>query len=192
MTKTCSPAWLAVALLGLSSLGLAQIKKYTLDEMVAEMDNAVQGEIVDSHVFRVDHPVDGPELYFTTLTIQGRSLVDGVPLTVDVTYHGGFLSQDEGVHNSEAPAADDVRLGSQVVAFYTWTDNMGGGVAANALIAAHGGLYRTLQGPAGAVVLGRGEGYALQSNVQLTVLDAEVTRVFQETRRARRDGQDGR
>ena len=178
---------LSLSVLGLTAgLGLAQIKKYTLDEMVGEMDNAVYGEIVDRHVFRVDDPVDGPELYFTTLTVEGRSLTTGVPMTVDITYHGGFISEEEGVYNSEAPAEDDVKLGNQVVAFYHWADDMGGQVAGNALMAAHGGLYRTLQGPNTATVLGRGEGYAVDRNIRLGDLDAEVTRVFEEVQRARR------
>ena len=186
MTKTCSSGWLAIAILTLSGIGLAQIKKYTLDEMVAEMDNAVYGEIVDRQVFRVDHAVDGPELFFTTITIEGRSLVDNSPLTVDVTYHGGFVSEEEGVYNSEAPAEDDVRLRNQVVVFYSWSDNMGGDVAANAMIASHGGLYRTLQGPNNATVLGCGAGYSIERNVRLKDLDAEVSRISAEVRRQRR------
>jgi hypothetical protein len=107
-------------------------------------------------------------------------------MTVDVTYHGGFVSADEGVYNSEAPAEDDVLLGNQVVVFYSWSDNMGGDVAANAMMAAHGGLYRTLQGRGSATVLGRGAGYALERNVRLGDLDAEVTRIFDDVRREKR------
>ena len=178
---------LSLSILGLmATLGLAQIKKYTLDEMVDEMDNAVYGEIVNRHVFRVDHPIDGPELFFTTITIEGRSLANNSPMTVDVLYHGGFISEDEGVYNSEAPAEDDVMLGNQVVVFYSWSDNMGGDVAGNAMMAAHGGLYRTLQGPSNATVLGRGEGYAIKRNVRLGDLDAEVTRIFEDVKRKNR------
>jgi len=175
---------LCLSILGLTaSLGLAQIKRYTLDTMVAEMDNAVYGEIVNRQVFRVDHPIDGPELFYTKLTIEGRSLAENSPMTVDVLYHGGFVSEEEGVYNSEAPAEDDVMLGNQVVVFYSWSDNMGGEVAGNAMMAAHGGLYRTLQGPGSATVLGRGDGYAIRRNVRLADLDADVTRIFQEAQR---------
>lgn len=182
MMKT--PTLLAGAVLLLAGIGLSQIKNYTLDEMVAEADDAVHGVIVEREVFRVDHPVDGDELYFTTLTIEGRSLVTGQPQTVDITYHGGFLSEEEGVYNSEAPAADDVQLGNTVVAFYVWTDNMGGEVAANALLAAHGGLYRTLPGPRSMTVLGRGQGYAVGSNIRLSDLDVAVTRISENVRKA--------
>ena len=154
--------------------GLAQIQRLTLDEMVETMDDAVYGEIVASRVFRVDHPIDGPELYFTTLTIEGRAMTDASPLTVDVTFHGGFIDEEEGVYNSEAPSADDVKLGNRVVVFYKWADNMGGDVAANAIVASHGGLYRTVEGPKGATVLGRGDGYAITANVKLTSLEDAV------------------
>ena len=76
--------------------------------------------------------------------------------------------------NSEAPAADDVKLGKRVVAFYRWADDIGGGVPANALVAAHGGLYRTVEGPRGPAVLGRGEGYAISSNRYVSQLESAV------------------
>ena len=165
----------AVILAFAGTAGLAQIKELTLPEMVADTDDAVFGEIVGSHVFRVDHPTDGAELYFTTLTIEGSSLVDSTPLTVDVTFMGGFIDEENGVWNSEAPSADDVKIGNRVVAFYKWQDNMGGDVAANALYAMHGGLYRTVAGPRGTMVLGRGNGYAVSKNVKLADLDKAIT-----------------
>ena len=152
----------------------AQIERQTLDQMVAKTDNAVLAEITGHKVFRVDDPVDGPELYYTTLTLQGRSLEDGKPITVDVTYPGGFIDDEHGAHNSEAPSADDVKVGNTVVAFYRWSDNMGGGVSANALYASHGGLFRTVGSPTGTVVLGRGEGYAIESNKSVANLEAAI------------------
>ena len=166
-----------VALAALASLGLSQIERLDLAQMVAKTDNAVVGQIIDSKVFRVDDPVDGPELYFTTLTIQGRSLYDGQTITVPVTFAGGFISPDQGVFNSEAPSADDVKLRNEVVAFYRWTDNMGGNVAANALYAAHGGLYRVVPSRKGPVVLGRGEGYAIASNTTVPALTSAVAKL---------------
>ncbi len=47
-------------------------------------------------------------------------------------------------------------------------------VAGNALMAAHGGLYRTVQSPGDAVVLGRGEGYALTHNIKVGDLDRAI------------------
>jgi len=166
----------ALVLATLGTLGLAQIKEFTLQQMVDQVDNAVWGEIVGSRTFRVDDPVDGPELYYTTLTLEGVSLVDGSQLTVDVTYAGGFVSDTEGVYNSEAPAADDVKVGNSIVAFYKWGD-LGGGVKANGLFASHGGLYRTATGPKGVIALGRGAGYAIPRNVKMADLSTAVSRL---------------
>jgi hypothetical protein len=169
----------AAALLAASFPGEAQIERLTLADMVERAEGAIQGVITDRTVFRVDHPVDGPELYFTRLLIEGRSAYDESALAVEVTYHGGFINEREGVYNSEAPSEDDVRTGNRVLAFYKATDNMGGGVAGNALYASHGGLYRIAAGATGAVVLGRGEGYAIENNVRLSSLVRELWRLKQ-------------
>jgi hypothetical protein len=174
-SKTPLAALLAVpALIVGAALGTAQIERLDLEQMKAKTDNAVLGTITAKQVFRVDHPVDGPELYFTRMTIQGKSLRNGSDLTVEVTFAGGFVTPTEGVHNSEAPSADDTRIGNTVVAFYKWTDNMGGDVAGNALYAAHGGLFRVAKAGANQVVLGRGEGYAIDRNVSVPVLESRI------------------
>lgn len=173
--RTIPRLWCPALLLGaFAALGTAQIKSFTLAEMVQTADQAVHGQIIASRVTRVDSATDGAGLYFTTLTIQGRALQSGKPTTVDVTYHGGFVNETEGVFNSEAPAADDVKVGKRVVAFYRWTDDMGGGKSANALVAAHGGLYRVVEGGRGATVLGRGAGYAIQHNQRVDQLESAV------------------
>lgn len=167
-----------LVLLGAAAVGAAQIERLDLPKMVHKADGAVFGTIVDREVIRIDHPVDGPELYFTHLTIEGRSLITGDLETVVVTYYGGFIDAEHGVYCSEAPSDDDVQLGNQVVAFYAWTDNMGGDLAANALYASHGGLFRTAKSPSGAtIVLGRGEGYAVSANIPLDELDQEIRRL---------------
>ncbi len=123
--------------------------------------------------FRVDS-ADGPDNYFTTLTIEGREVGAETPVTVEVTFLGGFINETEGTFNSESPAAGNVEVGNRIVAFYKWMDDMSGGVSANALMCAHGGLYRTMDGPKGTVVLGRGKGYAVTSNRKIERLDTQV------------------
>lgn len=164
----------AVALTALGLAGTAQIERLDLPTMVAKTDNCVFGTIVDKHVVRIDHEVDGPELYFTTLTIEGRSLETDAPLTVDVSFPGGFVSPTEGVRNSEAPSNDDIQIGNQIVAFYKHSENMGGDFAGNALYASHGGLFRAFERN-GTIIQGRGEGYALPVNVRLPELKTQVT-----------------
>ena len=173
--RTFPRLWCTALLVGATgTAAIAQIKHFTLEEMVRTADQAVEGQIIGSRAFRADSPDAGAELYYTTITIQGRALGSGQPITVDVTFRGGFVSETEGVFNSEAPAADDVKLGKRVVAFYRWTDDMGGGVPANALVASHGGLYRVVDGPRGATVLGRGAGYALAANRRMEHLESAV------------------
>lgn len=179
--KTFPLALVGAALVAAATLGTAQIERLDLEQMVAKTDNTVFGTITAKQVFRIDHPVDGPELYFTTLTIQGKSLRTNQNMTVDVTFAGGFIDDETGVHNSEAPAADDVRVGYKVVAFYKWTDNMGGGLAANALYAAHGGLYTTFEARKGTMVQGRGEGYAITTNTPLAELNATIVELAKRT-----------
>jgi hypothetical protein len=144
--------------------------------MVAKTDGAVTGTIVGTEVIRIDDPVDGPELYFTHLLVQGTSLYTGEPETVAVTFPGGFISPGQGVWNSEAPTATETRIGNEVVVFYKWSDNIGGQLAANALYASHGGLYRTAKARNGEpLVLGRGDGYAVDLNRSLPTLRTQIS-----------------
>lgn len=167
----------AAALAASALVSSAQIERLDLGQMVAKTDNTVVGEIIFKKVFRVDHPVDGPDLFYTTLTVRGRSLVEGQIVQAEVTYPGGFISAEEGVYNSEAPTEDETRIGNEVVVFYFWNDNMGGGVAGNMLQASHGGIYRVVKTPQGHVTLGKGDGYAIDKNWKLVDLDQEVTRL---------------
>jgi len=167
----------AAALVLSLAIGHAKIERLTLAQMVQRADDCVVGRIVESAVFRVDHPIDGAELYFTRLTIEGRSLYAGSAISVPVTFAGGMLPGGEGVWNSDAPSAAETRVANEVVVFYKWTDNMGGGVAANALYCAHGGLYRVVRTRKGDFVLGRGEGYAIDGNAKLVDLEQQVARL---------------
>lgn len=169
----------AVALLcGAATLGVAQIIRLDLPGMVGMADNAVHGTITAREVIRIDHPTDGPELYFTALTVQGRSLITNQPTTVDVWFGGGFINDTEGVHNSEAPSADDQKIGNEVVVFYRWEPNMGGDHAGNGLICWHGGLFRTFQTRTGkTIVQGRGEGYAIDTNIELGDLETQIQKL---------------
>lgn len=171
-----------VALAAATAIGLAQIERLDLPKMVSKMDDAIVGTITDKEPIRIDDPVDGPELYFTHMTIEGRSLVTGEEKTVVVTYNGGWIDPEQGAHNSEAPSEDDTRKGNRVVAFYAWTDNMGGDLAANGLIALHGGLFQVAAGRKGEVVLGQGDGYAIASNIALSDLGTAITETWRQVR----------
>jgi len=167
-------AALALLLATLLPIASAAVERLDLGTMVERADAGIVGTITRQRVVRVDHPLDGPELYYTFLTIEGRVLGGQELRTVEVLFAGGFLDRTQGVWNSEAPAADEVALGKRVVAFYKYTPNAGGDVAGNALYAAHGGLFRTFEARRGTIVQGRGEGYAVDGNLTLDDLEARV------------------
>ena len=167
------------ALAGAAVLGTAQIERLDLPQMVQRSDDALIGKITARNVIRIDHEVDGPELYYTSITIEGRSLSTNEPRTVDVWFGGGFINATEGVFNSEAPSMDDQKVGNQIVAFYKFEENMGGDLSGNALMTWHGGLYRTFESRGATIVQGRGDGYAIPSNLRLNDLDAQVKTLAQ-------------
>ena len=168
-----------------AGVAFASIERLTLRQMVEKTDGAIFGEIVGRQVTAVPMDDGSGELFFTTLTVQGAALYGtgaaGKALTVSFSFPGGFVDRERGVWNSEAPSEDDVRVGNRIVAFYKWSENMGGGFAGNALYASHGGLFRTFETKQGArVVQGRGPGYAVPANRTL----AEVEREAADFRRA--------
>ncbi|MDA1264842.1 MAG: hypothetical protein O2816_07175 [Planctomycetota bacterium] len=162
---------LPIIVLGFAALAEASIERLTLRQMIAKSDAGLVGEIIATKVIAVPLDDGGDELTFTELTIEGADLITGDAVTVTVSYPGGVLPGDRGSYNSEAPSQDDVKLGNRVLAFYTWTDNLGGGHATNELHAWHGGLFRTFTDKQGRVVVqGRGPGYAVSRNMRLADL----------------------
>ena len=103
-----------------------------------------------------------------TLTGSANGIVNvSTCLTVTMdgyTFLGGWINEREGADISEAPSVTQTAKGREVVVFYKWTDNMGYGVSANVMYAAHGGVYSTVKKGGKTVVLGRGEGYAIAAN----------------------------
>jgi hypothetical protein len=75
---------------------------------------------------------------------------------------------------------DDQKVGNQVVAFYKFEENMGGDLSGNALMTWHGGLYRTFESRGATFVQGRGDGYAIPTNLRLDALDAQVKSIAAE------------
>lgn len=186
-----------VALIAVGAFAPAQIERLTLSQMVTKADGAVRGEVLAREVHRVPHPhPEGGHLYYTSLQVRGTSLYDGQPTTVSVSYPGGFVDGEVGVWNSEAPTDAETKVGREVVVFYKWSDDMGGGFASNALYASHGGLFTVFETRRGAkVVQGRGDGYAVARNVRLDGargLAADVARLAEAKRDDRRDDEKGR
>lgn len=169
---------IALSIVAAASLATAQILRVDLPQIVAKTDDAVFGTIVKKQVVRIDHPIDGEGLYFTTLSIEGRSLETQKPVTVDVSFLGGFVDPEHGSCNGEAPTADDTKIGNRVVCFYAHTENLGGDFAANEIFGWHGGIYRTFERGGNVIVQGRGDGYAVSNNVTLRDLEAQIAQAI--------------
>ena len=162
----------------------AQIERLTLAEMTTITDNAILGTITRGKVIEVGNEREGFGLYYTVLTIEGESLYTGRKTTVDVVKRGGWIDKTKGIGSwdSESPTDEETAIGKKVVAYYKWSKNIGSGVGANFLYASHGSLFRTVEGPTGTVVMGRGDGYAIDKNMSVdnlrkatrSILDAQA------------------
>jgi hypothetical protein len=171
-------------LLAAAAVGFAQVERLDLPTMIQRTgcEGTILGKIVKQEVFRTDVPNKG--LFFTQLTVEGTDLVSGLPKTIEVKYIGGFISPNEGAYNSEAPHADDVKVGNEVLIFHKFEEDMGNGVSGHTPYAWHGGVYRVVDTARnGKVVLGRGTGYAVSKNWKLGELKAEIARICSEQKR---------
>ncbi len=180
LTALAGVALAGAVVLGTTQMLNAQIERLDLNQMVSRSDDAIVGKITARNVIRIDHVTDGPELYFSSLSIDGRSLETNAPRTVDVWFGGGFINDKDGVFNSEAPTMDDQKIGNEVVAFFKFEENMGGDLSGNALMTWHGGLYRMFESRGATFVQGRGDGYAIPTNLRLDALDAQVKAISAE------------
>jgi len=161
----------SVLLVAVAGTAAAAIERLDLKQMVAKSEGAVVGEIRDSYVTAHEIP-DAGILLFTHLRVVGMDLYSGAEADVTVSFVGGELD-GFAKYSSEQPTAAESRPGNKVVAFYKSDETMGG-VGMNALYAAHGGIFSVLSGPRGDVVLGKGEGYAVETNVLLEPLRAQA------------------
>ena len=166
----------ALACVAATTYVQASIESFTLETMLARVDNAVVGKIVDRHVFKATDPVDGT-MYFTTITVEGNSLLDGAPMTLPVTYYGGWINEDEGSTTSVTPEASETALGKNVIAFYIENDEMGYGVGGNQLFAMHGGLFQVVQRRSKVLALGKGQGFAIDANIEMSKLRGRTQKI---------------
>ncbi len=151
----------------------------TLVGMLAQSDGGIVGRIESRTVRSVDAG-DGAPIYFTMIRITGTDLATGEPRSVDVVFAGGFIDKTHGTFNASAPAADETRVGRQVLAFHKHTENIAGGLAGNLLTGARAGLFTTFESRKGAtIVQGRGRGHAVTRNVKLQDLRARAREIIE-------------
>jgi hypothetical protein len=167
----------------------AQIKRLSLEEMTTLTDNAIIGTVIARRVEDHSSERHGFGIYYTVLTIQGESLYTGRKTTVEVVKRGGWLDKGRGIGSwdSEAPSDEETALGKRIVAYYFWNEDIGAGKGANMLYASHGSMFRTVEGPTGTVVMGRGTGYAISKNMSLKSLE-KATAAILEANEAKQTG----
>jgi hypothetical protein len=172
LARLFTAACAAIALIGTT---FACIEAMDLNKMVSKTDMAVRGTITQ---VRSDRSfMDGSDWprIFTYLTIEGEDLYTGKQTSVEMAFMGGT---HEGVTEvcSTMPAAADYRIGNKVVAFSSTTQ--GWGEVERVLYAGYGGIYREVSTKKGAVVLGRGKDFAIESNTLIHDLKAGIAKAI--------------
>lgn len=165
--------WLASLAVGLVLTGgaLACIEALTLDQMVQKTDAAVRGTITGVHSVLYVAAEDDRRIY-TVLTVEGTDLYSGEPRTLEAAFLGGTYG-GETMNVTCMPSPADTRAGNQVVVFSAPVEGWGPEVD-RCVYAAMGGIFREIATPAGPVVLGKGEGTAIEKNTRLADLQAGI------------------
>lgn len=163
-----------VLLLAPCLLGARDVRSFNLQTMLTASEGAVAGRI-ESRSVREATAADGGLIYFTTLRVVGTDLASGESRSVDVVYVGGFLDAERGSFSSTAPPSHQTVVGREVVAFHHRSDDLGGGFGGEALVGGRSGLFTTFRSRKGAsIVQGRGAGHAVERNLTLEDLRAQV------------------
>ncbi|MGH7151911.1 MAG: hypothetical protein ACREIU_14490, partial [Planctomycetota bacterium] len=143
-------------------LGTGSVEQLDLRRMVERTDGAIAGRIVSTWTTYNPTPHSAGRI-FTHLRIVGEDLYTGKRADTVVSFFGGAYDGEVQWH-PDMPSAADTRIGSRVLAFSKWHPTMGG-VGMQSLYACFAGLFRLEEGPRGEVVIGRGEGFAVERNV---------------------------
>ncbi len=161
----------AVAVAGLVGATAACIEALTLDQMVSRTDTCVRGTITKVETTRSQIDDTDWARIFTVITVEGEDLYSGKQVSMDMAFMGGtHKGITEAV--STMPDANDYRVGNKVVAFSAAVESWG--TVERCLYATYGGIYREVQTRKGAVILGRGKDFAIESNMTITALQAGI------------------
>jgi hypothetical protein len=139
--------------------------------MVAKTDVAVHGTITNVRTVRYTPPGDD-RLIFTLLTVAGTDLATGLPRSLEAAFLGGTHGADSMIVTS-MPAPSEYRLGNEVVVFSAPVEGWGPEIE-RCVYASMGGIFRSIESRNGDVVLGKGQGFAVDKNLRLSDLQAAV------------------
>ena len=166
----------AIALL-IAGGATACIEALDLNEMVARTDACIRGTVTEVHSVKTS--MDGDPLpntrIFTVITVEGEDLFTGHQVSHQMGFLGGSHEGETQVV-STMPAASDYRVGNSVIAFTAPVE--GWGQVDRVLYATYGGIYREVDTRKGPVILGRGKDFAIESNVTLTQLRADIAQAL--------------
>jgi len=161
----------ATALL-LVQVGSACIEELDLGKMVSKTDHAIHGTITDVHSVSFT-PEGDDRLIYTVLTIQGEDLYTGEQVTREAAFLGGTY-QGDSMTVTSMPAPTEYRLGNDVVVFSGPVQGWGPEID-HCVYASMGGIFRTVDTKKGTVVLGKGEGFAVEGNLTVAKLQQQIT-----------------
>jgi len=181
----CVP--LVLGVLAMPAAAAPSIVKVDLPQMVERVDGAVAGRIVEAWTTWQEPPNTIARVY-THLRIVGEDLFTGKETVRIVSYFGG-VHQGYDQRHPDMPNPEDVRVGHRVVVFHKWSPTMGG-VGMEGIYASFGGIFRVEAGPKGEVVIGRGEGFAVDRSASLAELRGRVATLRAEVE-SRRGGKRG-
>ncbi|MDG1405300.1 MAG: hypothetical protein P8L98_07075 [Planctomycetota bacterium] len=173
--------WLtaSAAILLLMQAGNACIEELDLQKMISKTDVAVQGTITDVRTVKYT-PENDDRLIYTILTIEGTSLYDNSPITVDTAFLGGTF-EGESMMVTSMPAPSEYRLGNDVVVFSGTVQGWGPDID-RCVYASMGGIFRTIDSRKGAVVLGKGKGFAIEGNQLVSTLISDIAKATSEAK----------
>lgn len=160
----------------------ASVISLTLREMLERADSAVLGRVTNRAIWHGTHPAFPDGIDYTTITVEGEDLVQGKTLKRDITYLGS-----DAMPVSEMPASNETKVGTRALFFSKAVGSEWGGRSGlNSLIAAQNGVFRVEAGPKGEVVLGKGEGAAIESNLFVADVRKQVAAELDQIRRAKK------
>lgn len=144
-----------------------------LPKMVGKTNAAVAGTIVD--VTGAEVTMNGVSEIVTRVTVRGENLYTGREEEIVVTFLGG-RTRDKESWCAESPSSRETRVGTRALVF-SKSCRTAEGMDYNSLYAGFGGLFRVEGGPRGDVVLGRGEGFAVEKNVRVADLRERISAI---------------
>ena len=162
----------------------AAIKPMTLPEMMEISTGVIDGQIVAKESVVIFDPADDMNEIWTRLTVNGTELTTGETVTHDLYFMGGVWN-GQRIFPVTSPRDYQTRVGARVVAFYWFDPNLAGSGANK--IFCYPNIYQVQQGASEPTVIGLGEGAAVRINTKLSVLSAEVKRIYTERKINRGD-----